>query len=263
MTRQLRGYQREAVAAVYADWAESPAPTAIVLPTGCGKSTVVAQHCVDEARRGGRTLVLGEREDWLANILTATTELDPDVSTGWAQADRIQARRQVIGGMVQTLQTERRRRQMLKPTKVIIDECDLAVAPRYADIMAWAGCDTGTPTFGVTATLATAGRPKRGQRGIGDVWPRIAYQRDIAWAVDQGWLVPPRGKTVVVSHMDLDRAKVRAGDYQDADLGRWCLRTCPRSSPRGWRRARTGSPGRTGRPSPAHRLRVMRSTRPG
>lgn len=227
MTRELRDYQREAVDAVYADWAVAPIPTGVILPTGCGKSTIVAQHCVDEARAGGRTLVLGEREDWLGNILSAVSELDPGVTTGWAQQDKIQARRQVIGGMVQTLQSERRRRQLIRPTKLIVDECDLAVAPRYGEIMAWAGCGEGTRTFGVTATMATATKPKPGQRGLGDVWPRIAYQRDIHWAVQSGWLVPPRGKVVVAEHLDLARAKIRAGDYQDADLGEMVAQDLP------------------------------------
>src|SRR5206468_6503533 len=52
-----------------------------------------------------------------------------------------------------------------------------------------------------------------------DVWEDIVAERDIVGAVENGWLVPPRGKVVVADHMDLEHAKVSRGDYSDGELG--------------------------------------------
>jgi superfamily II DNA or RNA helicase len=220
MTRQLRDYQREAVEAVEDGWATTGGePQAVVLPTGCGKTDVIAAHAVAEARAGGRTLVLADREELLDQVTERVGMHDPSIPIGRAQAGVSGGSRPILTAMVQTLRSPRRQLQCLTPTKIIVDECDLATAPSYQAVFDWAASGPReVRRMGVTATLSRP-KPKRGELGLGDVWPHVAFSRDIQWAVDSGWLVRPWSKTVVADHVNLAKAKVRAGDYTDGELG--------------------------------------------
>lgn len=224
--RELRDYQLEGDQAVYDGWAATGgAPQAVVLPTGCGKTDVIAKQCVDEVAAGGHPLVLADREELLDQI-AERVQMHAPVTVGRVQGDLVQARRQVVTAMVQTLRSPRRQRQyerQSRPTKIIVDECDLATAPGYASVFGWAG---DVRRMGVTATLSRP-KPKRGELGLGDVWPHVAFQRDIGWAVREGWLVPPRGIAVVTEGLDLEHAKIRGGDYVDAELGEMVTQGLP------------------------------------
>ncbi len=60
--RELRPYQTEAVTAVQAAWtAHNMSRPAVVLPTGTGKSTVIAELAADARRRGARVILLAHR----------------------------------------------------------------------------------------------------------------------------------------------------------------------------------------------------------
>jgi superfamily II DNA or RNA helicase len=220
MTRRLRAYQAEAVQAVYDGWARTGnEPQGIVLPTGTGKTDIISRHAVDEAHAGGRTLVLAHRLELLEQIRDRIGMHDPAVSVGMVQGSTVQTRRRVICASIDTIRNDRRLRQVLRPSKVIVDECHHATAPGYLKVLDWAGVGDGTRAFGVTATMTRGGRPRKGERGLGDVWRHIAFERDIQWGVDEGWLVRPRGRVVVADHLDLSRVKARQGDYADNELG--------------------------------------------
>lgn len=214
MTRQLRDYQQAAVDAVRAEWAAGVNRTAIVLPTGAGKTDCIAKIATDEVRAGGRTLVIAHRSELLDQITERCQMHAPDVPVGRVQAGRNQTRRPITVAMSPTLASEKRRARLPRPTMVICDEAHHAASPSQMAILAWAGAFDGTPTMGVTATMARGDR-----RGLGDVWSSVAYQKSLKWAIDQGWLVEPRGRAVVTDHLDLNTAKVSRGDYQDNDLG--------------------------------------------
>lgn len=213
MTRVLRPYQLEAVTAVRDEWSKVTR-TAVVLPTGCGKTDVIADLAVTEARAGGRTLVLAHRGELLDQITERCGMHAPDIAVGRVQAGRNQTRRPITVAMAPTLASAKRRAQLPLPTLVVVDECHHAASPSFIDTLTWAGCFEGTPTVGVTATLVRGDR-----RGLGDVWESVAYSRDIAWAIGEGWLVAPRGRVVVGEHVKLNEAKVSRGDYQDGELG--------------------------------------------
>jgi superfamily II DNA or RNA helicase len=222
--RELRDYQAQAVQAVYDGWAEHDgAPQGIVLPTGCGKTDIIAAHAVDEARAGGRTLVLADRAELLDQVTERVGMHDPSILVGRAEAGVVGQFRPVIVGMVQTVRSVRRQSQLPRPTKIIVDECDLATAASYQAVFDWA---PDARRMGVTATMSRP-RPKRGEAGLGDIWPHVAFARDIQWAVDEGWLVPPRGRVVVADHLDLSKVKTVGGDYRDGELGELVAQDTP------------------------------------
>ena len=220
MTRQLREYQTEAVEAVYADWRDIER-TAVVLPTGTGKTDVIAAIAVQEARAGRRVLALAHRDELLDQITERCRMHDESIPIGRVQAKTNQTRRPITVASTPTLYGEKRRGRLAPPDVVLYDEVHHAPSPKSIEVLRWAGVygrpGAESPAAKLCGFTAT---PVRGdKRGMGDVLQKVAYRRDIAWAVDQGFLVRPRGKVVIADHMDLNKAKVRAGDYTDGELG--------------------------------------------
>lgn len=219
MTRTLRDYQQQAVDDVRAEWAGGTSATTVILPTGTGKTDVIAKLATDEVAAGGRTLVLAHRGELLDQITARCGMHAPRVPVGRVQADMDQTRRAIVAAMTPTLAKPERRERLPRPSLVIVDECHHITSPSNMAILEWAGCmDERDPTrlLGVTATPS---RSDDAKRGIGMVLKSVAFARDIAWAINAGWLVRPRGLAVVTSHMDLDGAKLSRGDYQDNELG--------------------------------------------
>src|SRR5258706_4139891 len=214
MTRRLRPYQVEAVAAIEGAWSDGMLRPAIVLPTGTGKTDVIARIATDAAGAGRRVLALAHRSELLDQITQRCQMHAPRIPVGRVQAERNQVRRPIIVAMAPTPANEKRRAQLPRPSLVICDEAHHAASPSQVAILSWAGSFDRTPTMGVTATMTRGDR-----RGLGDVWQDVVYQRSIKWAIDSGWLVEPRGRAVVTDHMDLAQAKVSRGDYQDGELG--------------------------------------------
>lgn len=214
MTRTLRPHQQEAYARVQAEWDSGIVRTAVVHATGLGKGDLIAKMVTDEARAGGRALVICHRAEVLDQLTARCAAYAPTVPVGRVQSARNEVRRPVTMAMIQTLAREKRQARLPRPSLVVIDECHRASADGYVRTLAWAGSFDRTRTLGLTATLVRGDK-----RGLGDVFQSVADSRDIRWGIDAGLLVEPRGKVVVTQHLNLDTAKVSRGDYTDSDLG--------------------------------------------
>ncbi len=212
--RELRDYQTEAVEAVRREHAAGVLRPAVVMATGLGKTDVIAKLATDEAAAGGRVLALAHRDELLNQIRDRCRMHRPDIAVGRVQASTDQRGYPITVAMTPTLANEARRDRMPPPSLVIYDECHHAASPSSVAIMQWAGTYEATRAVGVTATLVRGDK-----RGPGLVWQSVAYERDIPWAVQSGWLVRPRGRVVVADHVDLGSATVRNGDYADGELG--------------------------------------------
>lgn len=218
MTRTLRPYQADAVDAVRKTWADGETRTGVVLPTGTGKTDVIAKIATDMVADGGRVLAIAHRTELLDQMTARFRMHAPSQRVGRIAGPTTQRQHRLTVGMVQTLSARVRtgadRKLPMKPDLVIVDECHHAASPQYLNVLDWAGSFADVPTLGLTATMIRGDR-----RSLGDVWESVSYSRDIAWAIGEGYLVKPRGRVVVARHMDLNRAKVSAGDYQNDDLG--------------------------------------------
>lgn len=219
---KLRDYQDETVGAVYADWF-SYQRVAAVLPTGAGKTVVfssVADRWINENRltTRQRVLILVHREELAEQARKTLAMMCPHLRVSIVQAERgdYPATADVIIGMVQTLRNERRRNLISHVGLIIVDECHHVAASSYQMILEHYGCfaDGGAKALGVTATMM------RGDNlSLGDTWQKISYTKDIAWMVSRGYLVPPDGRLVRVSDLDLSRVRKKAGDFSDSALG--------------------------------------------
>jgi superfamily II DNA or RNA helicase len=242
--RVLRDYQVEGADAVEAELAKGVTRTALVAATGLGKSTIIAELAQREVRRGGSTLCLAHRVELTDQIRGASLDLDPSIAVGSmgggisqrgmpitvamtptlaARVKRLEKAREDLAGCRAGTPEHRAAQQAVRraeaalpprPTRVIYDECHHAPAVSSMTVLRWAGCFDHVPLIGATATLV------RGDRlGLGDVFESVAFSRDIVWAVEQGWLVRPHGRVVVVDAMRLDEVTVRQGDYAEGELG--------------------------------------------
>jgi superfamily II DNA or RNA helicase len=240
--RLLRPYQHEAGAAVVEDWASGVVRTVVLLPTGCGKTDVIAAMATDEARRGGRVLVLAHRTELLDQITDRIAQHDHGLRVGRVQGQRDEIHYPITCAMIQTLAGRRhgqyrRLARLPQPTMVIVDECHHAAAPGYLAVLKGLGCygpdavltvpgceqrlnRSDAPAEPVAALGVTATLVRGDDAALGDVWESVAFARDIGWAVRLGFLVQPKGRVVVADSVKLDKAKVRRGDYTDGELGK-------------------------------------------
>lgn len=213
----LYEYQQQALDAETRHRAEHPDETrlAIVLPTGTGKGTILAERAarffdepaVTPADLGQRVLILVHTDE-LVNDLAARCHLAVsagEITVGIVKAGQDDTTADIIVASVQTLANPERRARIHDVGLVIVDECHHAVADSYQAILRHFGCmqeaerfdpeigwmDTGvipTPALGFTATLE-----RTDGAGLGAVWQNVVFTRDISWAVRKGFLVQPIG----------------------------------------------------------------------
>jgi superfamily II DNA or RNA helicase len=194
--RALRDYQAEDTERVRAAWDRGIVRPAIVWATGLGKSDPVAVLAVEEARRGGRVLLLAHRGELLSQLRDRCRAYAPDIRVGRVQAGTREYDAPIVTATVQTASRPDRRARMHRPTLLIVDEAHHAAARTYVTIMRWAGCyDETDPcrALGVTATMDRADKPiseiapdvKR-RVDLGDVWQEIVAERGIVWGIEHG-----------------------------------------------------------------------------
>lgn len=208
----LRRYQIEAADAVDQAHAKGIIRPAVVLPTGTGKTTVIAELVRRADAAGMRTVTLAHRTeivDQIADRLKA--HVGPKV--GIIAGSRIRPGKHTVA-MVQTLRNVKRIEQLGAVGRVIVDECHHATAASYQTVLTALGSFDQTPAVGFTATMSRGDSAR-----LGDTWDDVAYSKTIAWAISEGYLCTARGKAVVLSDLDLSTVRSTAGDYRDGELG--------------------------------------------
>lgn len=218
--RVLRDYQVEAVEAVEAYWAH-PDHTdrtrdtpVVVLPTGSGKSTVIASLAVRARRRGWRVAMLAHRRELLDQMAASVMAVDPaGEHVGIVQADRDDPSTAIVAASFQTLQNQARLESVGHRDLILVDEVHHSTAETYMAVLERLGVLDGSAlACGFTATAS------RADGGLGKVWDSVVYEKSLAWAIKSGHLITPRGLTVVLPDLDLTKVKVRAGDYAPGEL---------------------------------------------
>lgn len=241
--RQLRDYQAEAVTEVNAEWDDGIRQTSVIIPTGGGKSTVLGKLAVDERAAGGRAVILAHRRELLDAIAETVVELDPTgEKPGIVMGANNEPGTDIVCASFQTLaRSPKKFAQVIGGGRslVLVDECHHALASSYLRVLADFGLDvdpdmtitqmrelssidvertgqrvSGTRACGFTATMA------RGDGGkLGAVWQSVAFERDLQWGISSGYLIRPRGLTVVTPELNvLAQIKTVAGDFNQHDL---------------------------------------------
>lgn len=210
----LRDYQRQALDSL--SFTEDIRRLAIVLPTGAGKTVCFAHDAKEwlDQHPEDRVLVLVDLDELVWQTVKEMAGVAPHLGVGVVKASRNEVDPPVIVASVQSLSDERLA-LINGVTRVIVDECEAAVAPTYMRIMTHFGCfrPDGAVAVGYTATLI------RGDgKSLFPVWQQVAFTRDLSWMIRHRYLIPPRGLAVEVPDLDLRKVKGKA-DYRDDELG--------------------------------------------
>jgi superfamily II DNA or RNA helicase len=187
-----REYQCAALAAAEADWSRGILRPGLLLPTGSGKTVTFAFAIVRHFQRGGRkVIVIAHRRDLVSQAYETIAEVLRQNGLGHLRVGVVQGARDatdadvVIASLPTLERGEARVSDIIPVDLVIYDEVHHSVAPSSLKVLRALGIFTHVRFLGVTATL------ERGDKvGLGGVIQHVAYQRDLAWMVQRGYLVP-------------------------------------------------------------------------
>jgi superfamily II DNA or RNA helicase len=206
----LRTYQTDLVEQVDAACAAGRRRILVVLPTGGGKTIVMAQIIADHLAAGGRAMVLAHRRELITQ--TSAKLHAANIDHGIIQAGfPTRPGEPVQVASVQTLHARAVRSaaiDMPAATLVIVDEAHHVRARTYRQIL---DAYPDARVIGLTAT------PCRSDgRGLGAVFEAIVEGPSVAELISTGFLVPT--KVYAPSVPDLTGVKVERGDYVERQL---------------------------------------------
>lgn len=215
---QLREYQVEAADAVFEAWDDGVfPPPAVILPTGSGKSVTMGEIVRRLHARGGegKIVVLAHRGELLRQLKRAVHQLDDSIRVGTVKAQTREYDCDVLVASVQTLASSWEHLAEIGDVQaVLVDECHHYAAETYRGVLGELGAFDvvdATPVVGFTATMW------RSDGGLESLWTPV-YEKDLIWAIEQGFLVRPRGLVVVCDSIDLSDVRVEAGEYVRSEL---------------------------------------------
>ena len=219
----LRPYQNEAVDAVWNEWKDH-ASTMAVLPTGTGKTIVMAElirRCFPR-----RVMFLAHREELIFQAqqkIELVTGFKTDIEMGNLKTltEGLYGDPQVI---ISTVQTQNSggdgggRMGKFLPDDygyLFIDENHHSTAKSYRRVIDYYRQNPKLKVLGVTATPDRAD-----EEALGLVFESVAYDYEILDAIHQGWLVPIEQQMIHVEGLDFSKVRTTAGDLNGADLSK-------------------------------------------
>lgn len=216
--RTLRDYQGEAIEAVRARL-DKDASTLLVLPTGTGKTVVMAKLASEWGR--GNVLLLAHRVELLdqaADKIAPELGYRPVVEQGerGMDVDLLWQGGSVLVGSVQTMRGDKRLAKFARHPfdLILVDEAHHATAASYRKVVDYfTAINPACKVLGVTAT------PNRADNAaLGVVFDTVAYSLGIAEAIDRGWLVPIEQEFVSVDQVDFSGVSTATNEVGESDL---------------------------------------------
>jgi len=219
---ELRPYQRAAVDALYAFWQSQEGSPLIVLPTGGGKSLVIAtiiQELLTDYP-DMRILNATHQKELIESNYMELIKLWPFAPAGIfsASVGRREARAQVIFGGVQTIANKM---DMIGHIDlVMVDEAHLmprSSETQYGQLMA--GARAINPDLHLVGLTATPFRLGEGLLTDGDdaLFDAICYEKPVGEMIEEGYLSRPISKGMTTGY-DLSGVGKLGGDYKQNSL---------------------------------------------
>lgn len=221
----LRDYQQAAIDALERDWSTGLLRLGVSLPTGTGKTHVMAELANQSANTPREAVFLHKPQGRVLTLVHRDTLVDqterkmrehasPGVTVGVVKAERDVVSANIIVASVHTLRNEKRLARIPTPDLIIVDEAHVSMSPTYAKIF------ERFPHVRVAGFSATWVRSDKAK--LGDFWQKISFQRSIRWAIRENHLVMPRGIAVgVPDSVAAGLADLRpkhGGDFRDEDV---------------------------------------------
>lgn len=221
---QLRNYQQAAANAVYKYLEEKTGNPCVVIPTGGGKSLVIAKIASDVATHwGGRVICLAHVKELLEQNAEKLKALQPGLDVGIYSAGlgkRDHHAKVVVGG----IQSVYNRAEELGGFDVIIvDECHL-IPPdgegMYRTFLE--ACKTVNPYVRLIGFTATPYRTKSGWLcGPDELLTEICFDVGVKEMILDGWLCKLTSKEA--QKVDTSALHVRAGEFVAEEAERLML----------------------------------------
>lgn len=204
MPRVLRDYQVQAADAVTAAHLRGVEGPAVVLPTGSGKTSVIAELARREVVDNRRVLLVAHRNELIEQMADAVVAVNPygppPAMIGGPHHGNPDTA--IVSATVQSLQNTRALLRLGQRDLVIVDEAHHAVARTYRKVLDHYA-DLGARRAGFTATMVRHA-PAKGEPPLRSVWSEVVFERDILWAIQNGFLLPPEGVTVDLPDLDVN-----------------------------------------------------------
>jgi DNA repair protein RadD len=197
----LRDYQQQAISDLRSAMQQGARAPLLCLPTGGGKTVILATIAAQAAARGRHVLILVHRRELIHQTASKLQWAGLDHGIIAAGIQRADAPVQVAS--VQTL-VRRLATIDWEPCLIIIDEAHHAAAGSWSRIL---GHWHGALRLGVTATPC-----RLDGRGLGDTFDALVEGPSVQMLTSAGYLSPARifAPPVVA---DLSQLRRRAGDY--------------------------------------------------
>jgi superfamily II DNA or RNA helicase len=201
-------------------WASGLKRPAVVKATGLGKTVTLAYIAHTMLEAGWRPVVLVHRDELVRQTVAKLRAADPTLRIGIIQASKCETapRYEIVVASVQTLI---RRLGVIPPERFnlgIVDECHHAAADSYVKIMTHFGAFDETRKSNWLGVTATMGRGDN--RGLGDIWQDVVFERDIQFGVTNGFLVPAEVRTVRLAGLDTGKIRQQHGDFAPGALAK-------------------------------------------
>jgi DNA repair protein RadD len=214
---ELRPYQRASLDALYAAWARQQDAGLIVLPTGAGKSLVIAALVQERLAENPahRVVVVTHTRELIAQNHRELLALWPEAPAGIYSAGlgRRDAAAQVLFCGIQSIWN---RTSDLEPFDlVVVDEAHLIprdAETRYGRFLA--ALKGARPDLRVVGFTATPYRLDSGRldEGAGRLFDGIVYEANVGDLIHQGYLAPLISKATTTA-LDVTGVPRRGGDY--------------------------------------------------
>ncbi len=219
---ELRPYQQEAVEAVYRHLRERDDHPCVVLPTGTGKSVVIAQIVADAVQRwNGRVLVLAHVKELLEQNADKIRRLCPEIDIGVYSAG-LKSRDTGNPVIVAGIQSVYKRACELGPFNIaIVDECHRIGTGADGESMYRAFLEEArvvNPELRIVGLTAT---PYRLQGGLickpENLLNCICYEAGLREMIVQGYLAPLRSRAGKAK-AEFGGLHVRGGEFVASEI---------------------------------------------
>jgi len=213
MNIALRDYQIEAINAVTVSFLEGIRRQLIILPTGSGKTIIMAALAMQLNKK---TLLIAHREELISQAVDKFRLVWPGVSIGVCMADRDEIHHQIVVGSVQSCCRPKRLERLKEQgfELMMIDEAHHSSADSYQNVIndLGFGSESKKLLIGVTAT------PQRADsQGLGSTFDKITFSRSIGTMIKAGYLSPVVGRKIL-TNLTFQRIATSGGDFAISDL---------------------------------------------
>lgn len=221
---QLRPYQEQSIADLWRWFSDKDGNPLVVLPTGAGKSLVIAEWCklVFQTDPGACILVVTHVRELVQQNAAELVGLWPEAPWGIYSAG---LGRRDIGAalMFASIQSIHKKAYRLprRVDMVLIDEAHMI--PRASDTMYGkflADLKAINPAVKIIGLTATPFRLDSGRlhEGADAMFDGIAHDTNVSLLIDNGWLCPPVGFRQK-AQIDTSKVGTRGGEFIAAQLG--------------------------------------------